>query len=263
MPSKTLKSIRPNVGIETRYRRRLEKLISEMHGSFEYWLIAAYRKEPPRMAKLVDTVAADASPNALIQQMMIALGKRWIKKFNDASEDIAYAFITSQFKASDTAFMQALRDVGFAVKFTMTPTVRDAFNASVSGNVALIKSIPEQYLEKMQGAVSRAYASGRDLEQMTKAIQEIYPVTARRAKHIALDQSNKANAVVTRARQMELGITEATWMHSHAGKEPRQSHVKANGRVYKIAEGCPIDGEYIQPGELINCRCTSRPILPF
>ena len=85
----------------------------------------------------------------------------------------------------------------------------------------------------------------------------------RRAELIARDQSNKANAVVNRARQMELGITEAIWMHSHAGKTPRPDHFKANGTVYKIAEGCKISGEYIQPGEEINCRCTSRPVLPF
>ena len=80
---------------------------------------------------------------------------------------------------------------------------------------------------------------------------------------IARDQSNKANAVVSRARQLELGITDAIWMHSHAGKNPRKDHVAANGKRYKIAEGCLISGEYIQPGEEINCRCTSRPILPI
>ena len=109
----------------------------------------------------------------------------------------------------------------------------------------------------------RSYTQGRDLETMVKDLKALYPKASRRAVLIARDQSNKANSVVQRTRQMELGITEAIWMHSHAGKEPRPDHVAANGKRYKIAEGCLISGEYIQPGYEINCRCTSRPVLPF
>jgi uncharacterized protein with gpF-like domain len=98
---------------------------------------------------------------------------------------------------------------------------------------------------------------------MVKALKALYPKAANRAVLIARDQSNKANGVVIRARRLELGISEAIWMHSHAGKVPRPDHVAANGRRFKVAEGCLISGEYIQPGELINCRCTSRAVLPF
>ena len=109
----------------------------------------------------------------------------------------------------------------------------------------------------------RSYAAGRDLSTMVKELKQLYPAASHRAELIARDQSNKANAVVNRARQMELGITEAIWMHSHAGKNPRPDHVAANGKRYNIAEGCKISGEFIQPGEEINCRCTSRAILPI
>jgi len=64
---------------------------------------------------------------------------------------------------------------------------------------------------------------------------------------------------------LELGITEAVWMHSHAGKVPRPTHVAMNGTRFKVAEGMwdSAEGKFIQPGELINCRCTSRSVLPF
>lgn len=260
--SKTLKSIPANRGLEAKYRKKLERLVAEMHGSFEYWLTAAYRKEPPRMAKLVD-MAGDASPTAYIKRMLDSLAKRWIAKFEEAAPAIAEAYVKDQFKLSDSAFMQALRDSGMVVSFKMTPAVRDALNASIAENISLIKSIPEQYLTRVEGSVMRSYTAGRDLATMTKEIREAYPITAKRAAFIARDQSNKANAVVNRARQLELGITRAKWMHSHAGINPRPSHVAANGKEYDIAKGCLIDGEYIQPGEEPNCRCTSRPILPF
>ena len=259
---KTLKAIQPNRGVEAKYRKELQRLLGEMSASVEYWLTAGYRKHPPRVAALVD-VAQDASPSNEIKKILDELAKRWLKKFDDAAPKIADAYLQGMFKASDSAMRKALKDAGFAVDFKMTRAVRDAFDASLAENVGLIRSIPEKYLQQVEGAVMRSYAAGRDLETMVKDIKKIYPVTNRRAELIARDQSNKANAVANRTRQLELGITEAIWMHSHAGKTPRPDHVAANGKVYNIAEGCKISGEYVQPGEMINCRCTSRPILPF
>lgn len=259
---KTARSVAANRGIESKYRKALQRMIAEMGGSVEYWLTAAYRKDPPRMAALVE-LAEDASPAQRIRKTLSGLAQRWVAKFDEWAPKIAEAYLQGMFKTSDSAMRQALKDAGWAVEFKMTPAVRDAFNASIEENIGLIRSIPEKYLQQVEGVVMRSYAAGRDLETMVKELKQLYPVTNRRAELIARDQSNKANAVVNRARQMELGITEAIWMHSHAGKNPRPDHVAANGKRYNIAEGCLISGAYIQPGEEINCRCTSRPVLPF
>lgn len=258
--AKTVRSVAANRGLEARYRKELQRLIDDMHNSYVYWLTAAYNKKPPRMA---DLVAQDAAPSDHIKRVCNELAKRWIDRFEEYAPKIADAYIAGQFKLSDSAFMNALRDAGWTVQFKMTPAVRDALKASLSANVDLIRSIPEKYANQIEGVVMRSYAAGRDLAGMVKGIQEVYPTTYDRASLIARDQSNKANATVTRARQMELGITQAMWMHSHAGKVPRPDHVAANGKIYNIAKGCLISGEYIQPGEEINCRCTSRAILPF
>ena len=259
---KTCRAVPANRGIEAKYRKALQRLIAEMHASVEYWLTAAYRKDPPRMAALVEQ-AQDASPSAKIKKVLDELARRWTDRFNDYAPKLAEAYLKGMFKASDSAFRQALKEAGWAVDFKMTPAVRDAFNASLEENVGLIKSIPEKYLQQVEGVVMRSYSAGRDLETMVKDLKALYPAASHRAELIARDQSNKANAVVNRTRQMELGITEAIWQHSHAGKTPRPDHVAADGKRYKIAEGCLISGKYIQPGEEINCRCTSRPVLPI
>lgn len=249
---KIARAVPANRGVEAKYRKNLQRLIAEMHGSIEYWLTAAYRKAPPRMAALVEQ-AQDASPSAKIKKILDALSKRWISRFEESAPKIADAYLKDMFKASDSAMRKALKDAGWTVEFKMTPAVRDAFNASLQENVGLIKSIPEKYLQQVEGVVMRSYSNGRDLETMVKEIKQLYPGASNRAVLIARDQSNKANAVVNRTRQMELGITEAIWLHSHAGKNPRPDHVAANGKRYKIAEGCKISGEFIQPGEEINC----------
>ena len=74
------------------------------------------------------------------------------------------------FKASDSAFRQALKEAGWSVEFKMTPAVRDAFNASLEENVGLIRSIPEKYLQQVEGTVMRSYSAGRDLATMVKEL---------------------------------------------------------------------------------------------
>jgi SPP1 gp7 family putative phage head morphogenesis protein len=264
MSQKIVRSVAANRGTEAAYRKKLQTLVAEMHTSFEYWIKAEYHRNPPRVAVLVEQ-AQDAAPAPapMMSKLLKQLGKRWIKKFEDAAPGIAEAYLKGMFKVTDSAFRRALKDAGLSVEFTMTAPVRDAFNASLQENVGLISSLPMQHYAKIEGIVMRSYSTGRDLETMVKELKEVYPFTQKRAELIARDQSNKANAVVQRTRQMELGITEAIWMHSHAGKNPRPTHVAANGKKYKIAEGCLIDGKYILPGEEINCRCTSRSVLPF
>ena len=238
MPTKpkTARGVHANRGVEAKYRKTLQRLIAEMHGSVEYWLKAGYRQNPPRVAALVEQ-AQDASPAQRIRKILDDLAKRWIARFDEMAPKIAEAYLQGAFKASDSAFRQALKEAGWTVEFKMTPAVRDAFNASLAENVGLIKSIPEKYLQQVEGVVMRSYSAGRDLETMVKDLKALYPAASHRAELIARDQSNKANAVVNRTRQMELGITEAIWMHSHAGKTPRPDHVAADGKRYKITEG--------------------------
>ena len=111
----------------------------------------------------------------------------------------------------------------------------------------------------------RNYAAGRDLKSMAAEIRARYKVAADRAVLIARDQSNKANAVVQEARQTELGIVEGQWLHSHAGKTPRPTHVAMNGKRYLIGKGMWDSAvqRFIFPGEEINCRCVGRSVLPW
>jgi len=242
------------------YKRAMEKLIDDMSNSFEYWLAAAYKANPPRME-----VAMDTLPSAELSKKVRDLGKRWIKKFDDMAAAIAQKFTESGRKATDSSFQQALKDAGFAVEFKMTPVMRDAMNATIAENVSLIKSIPRQYSMEVEGIIMRGYTTGRALQSITDDLQKRYGITHRRAAFIARDQSNKLNAVVTRARRVELGLFKARWRHSGAGKEPRPSHVKAGKekKEFDVREGCLIDGKRILPGEEPGCRCSSETILPF
>ena len=241
-----------------RYQRALMSLISQMSASVEYWLTAQRRSDPPELAQ-------DALPAAEMRKELRKLSKRWQDKFDGMAPKVAESFLKNQFKGTDAAMRQALRDAGWSIEFTMTPAMRDAFEASLAENVGLIRSIPQRYLQEVEGIVMRNYAAGRDLKSMAADIRARYHVAANRAVLIARDQSNKANAVVQKARQTELGIKEAVWLHSHAGREPRPTHVAMNQKRYPVAKGMWDSAvqKFIWPGELIGCRCVGRSVLPF
>lgn len=253
-----LRPVQPNLGIEIAYRKRLDALIEEMHASVMWFLRAAYRKQEPR-------IATDETPADALRRSIRDLSKRWLRKFDYMAEKLAEHFAQSVEKRSSSALKRILKDGGWTVDFKMTPAMRDIVDATVNANVALIKSIPAQYMEQVEGIVMRGVQTGRDLGQVSQDLQKRLGVTKRRAALISRDQNNKATAAFNRARQLELGITEAVWVHSGGGKEPRPTHLKAGREKtrFDIAKGWydPHEGKHIQPGELINCRCTSRPVI--
>ncbi len=253
---KTLRAIGPNAGIEAAYRKKLQALIAEMCGSFEYWIEAQYRKDAP-------LIAEDALPIDAMNKRIKELSERWKKKFNDMAKKIATDFAIKSANATNSAMLSALRDAGWMVKMPDTSAYKDVMKANIQWNVSLIKSIPEKYFGQIEAIVSNGFTRGHDLAYITEQIHDKTGATMDRAALIARDQNKKISETVQTARRKQLGITQAIWKHSHAGKYPRQSHLKADGKIYNIDEGCLIDGEYIYPGEEINCKCMSKAILPI
>jgi uncharacterized protein with gpF-like domain len=253
-----LRPVHPNAGIEADYRRRLNALIEAMHKDVLAEIEATYRASEPR-------IAADETPADKLRRAVRRMAKKWLGRFDKASEKLADYFAQSVDKRSSAALRRILKDGGISVEFKLTPAMRDIVDATVNQNVALIKSIPAQYLEQVEGMVMRSVQIGRDLGQLSKDLQERLGVTKRRAALIARTQNNMASASMARARQIEVGITEAVWVHSAGGHAPRHSHVAAGRDKVKfdLAKGWydPDEQRHILPGELINCRCVSRPVL--
>lgn len=254
--AQTLKPVYPNAGISAEYQRRLKKLVRDMHKSIAYWLAASYKANYPGIAQ------DDAIPAAILQDAMDKLAKQWLKNFDEGAEKLAVWFAQKTKNYSDGSLQRILKDSGFAVKFTMTESMQNAYVAVINEQVGLIKSIAQQHLTEVQGLVMRSVQQGRKLSTLTDELQHRYALTRKRAILIATTQNNMATATLTRERHLQLGITTAVWMHSRAGKKPRQSHVNASGQTYKIEKGMLIDGDHIHPGQLINCRCVSIPVMP-
>lgn len=280
---KVLRPVHPNVGIRIAYRGKLLALIDEMQASYLYWLRACYRANEPKMAMDAQErarvaslfassfedeksdMAFDATPAAELAATIRKLGRRWQRNFNEGAPELARWFATKASRRSDLALRAILRKAGYSVQFQMTATMRDVLRGSIEENVGLIKSIASEYHSDVQGLVMRSVTRGRDLEYLSKELRKRYGITRERANLISLDQNNKATSAMMATRQTDLGIEEGVWMHSHAGKEPRPTHLANDGERFSIKDGWfdpdPRVRRRIWPGELIRCRCTWKPVV--
>lgn len=208
--------------------------------------------------------AKDSTP-ALLRKALEKWGGLWTRRLDRLSLSLSRSFATRSKAATDAGVKASMKTAGFTVTFKPTAYVVQAYDAVVAENINLIKSIPAQYLKDVQSVVYEGVMRGGDLASVTDALKAKYAITYRRAAFIARDQNAKAKAAIEAARRKELGITHAVWMHSHAGKEPRPTHVAMDGKLYPVDKGLydsdPRVKEFILPGQLINCRCVSKAVI--
>lgn len=251
-----LRDIPVNEGVQAAYRKALQFLLRDMAVDIRKRLKRVYRPAKERLAM-------DDDPVIALRTVMRYLARRWQKRFDAMAKDIAEMFATRSQADLDFAFRKRLREAGFTVRFQPTERMLSAYRATVAENVSLIRSIPQQFLKDVEGAVWRSTLKGSAAYDLSKEIREKYGIAARRAAFISSDQASKARTTFDNARRVELGITHAVWKHSHAGKKPRPTHVKMDGQKFPIAKGMwdPAVQRYIQVGELPRCRCTSRAVI--
>lgn len=249
----TLPPIHPNLGIERWYKRELMKIINEIQAEVKADIMANYKAQS-------NQVAMDGFSDWLGHSIDYLMSK-WTNKLNNLSETVAELFVTKSVHNYDKQLKKHLRKAGFTVRLQMSPYTEEMLKAAMGENVGLIKSIGTQYLGKVEQSVWASVKGGFDLSTLAKELSHSYNITENRAALIARDQGAKANAVIEMARRKELGITKAVWLHSGGGREPRQSHVKANGKEFEVDKGLYLDGRFTMPAELVNCRCVSRSVI--
>lgn len=270
-----LAEVAPSLTAEQQYQRALTTAIKAMAKSVEYWTQAKYAKalaENQAAATIADPEAAhahDGNPFGSREDLfreLTNLRKRWERHFATMAKKLSLDVVEAAYKANKSAWQSRVKREGFDIPLTLTPAQRTIMDVKVADNVALIRSIPEEYFTKITGDVSRGFLAGRDLETIASGLRKTGESTVKRAALIARDQSNKLTAQMNSARQRELGITYAYWKHSTAGKEPRVTHLRASREKWIFDTQVGIDfGDafgVVLPGVAINCRCGSRSIIP-
>jgi SPP1 gp7 family putative phage head morphogenesis protein len=260
------KPLHYSAAVEMRYTDTLTRMVRQMRQATE----SAFRRLDRQFATAQDALGMDAPSYASQARILTdALRKRFAAAFARRARPAAERMQAQVDAASSASLHSSLRELSGGISLSTRSIPKPAIEmlkASVTENVALIRSIPDQYFLDVQGAVMRNIQRGDGTAGVLREIERAGGVATRRAELIARDQVSKATSALNAARMKGLGIRKFEWIHSGGGKEPRKLHQRMSGNIYSLDDPPVIDertGERGLPGQLINCRCVMRPVLEF
>ena len=261
----TLRPAKANPGVRAAYRRALESAVRSMREDVEKavlaeWDSAAWLMRPAG----AQDGAPWRTPAERLNDLLDGMSSRWLRRFTLLSKLLAGRFARGILKGVQRSRRTSLKDAGLTVRLEPTRYTNDVLQACISSNVGLIKSIPQQYLERVRGAVNRAIGAGMDRGALTRELSSGYGITERRAAGIARDQTNKATADMAQATDADLGVTEGIWRHVPGRKSSRPTHVKMHGQKFELSKGLwDSDArQWVKPGQLPFCACSYAPCWP-
>ena len=250
---------------ELRYQAKLEKMVDAMTAATKRELERYYRNQWTG-----DSVAMDGpSFTSGVARLLRNLSKRFTGLFTERAGGLAEALAKGVSDTTARQLGESLKDVSGGVTLktdVISGAVKEVMSAGVKENVSLIKSIPAEYFQKIEGDVMRSITTGRGMADLVPDILKHGQSTKKRAELIAKDQTSKATTAINRTRMQGLGIKQFEWLHSGGGKEPRPLHLQLDGQVFDLDNPPVIDertGERGLPGQLINCRCRMVPVITF
>lgn len=257
-------AINSSAPVAVRYYQSLHALIERMAEETEREIKALF--DEPHAEEFF---AQDASTAAQARILTNALTKKFNAMFVKKARPIAERFAGQADKASSAVVHSSIKQLSGGLSLptaSLTGDMRDIFSATVTENVALIKSISEKYLSGVQQAVMRSITTGRGLADLVPYLQKHKGVTQRRAHRIALDQNHKISMNLAKARLEKLNIPEYRWLHTGGADHPRKLHERMDGKIFRWDDPPVIDedtGERGIPGQLINCACRAQPVIRF
>lgn len=142
--------------------------------------------------------------------------------------------------------------------FIDEPWLLDLAKVWEAENVALIKSIPSQALNRMHDKVVASVRRGGLVKDLRDELVAEFGIAKNRAELIANDQIGKLNGQLTEQRQRQIGVKDYDWRGVLDERE-RDEHKAREGKTYSW-DAPPADGH---PGQPIRCRCRAEPRLPL
>ena len=214
----------------------------------------------------------------LARQMDRALSKLEALDINSIALMTARGFVNRLNRNNDNTFKANLRNnVGLDLKGSIEAEgLTDALKVIVSQNVALIKSVKDEYKDNIGKLLRDNVLDGNRPTNIVTQIKDIGGVTKSRAKFISRDQTAKVNADLVELRAEALGSKTYVWSSS-MDERTRTSHKVMNGMLCKWSDDTvysddggltwkprsKIGGEEYKPSKIYNCRCSALPQVSF
>lgn len=260
-------------GVMDRYRAKLEAMTAHMCDVTQKEIEDLFRHPDVEdyFTNYGQTVAVamDISPASQARILTNKLKAQFQQLFGEQAKPTAETMANQANAASAQATYTSLKELSGGLSLnvkSLSAETQEVLKLAVANNVSLIKTIPEQYFAKVQGAVFRSITDGKGLSDLHDFFKEQYGENTRRAKNVALDQTRKTYNALNKGRMQNNGVHKFEWLHSGGGLHPRILHQSYNGRIFSFNDLPVIDddtGEKGIPGQAINCGCTMLPVIEF
>ncbi|WP_337999362.1 phage minor head protein [Morganella morganii] len=233
-------------------------------------MIADYEKTFSSLHEDFDGVTMDASFASQTKIWLNRLKRKWDKIFNSQAAEMADKFTSQVDMNAQRGLDDSLKQLsgGITIKTPAMPeALKDKMIAATAENVFLIKSIPQQFHSRIEGAALRSVSqAGSGSKTLLDEIKAAGVKEEKRAVFIAVDQTRKITTAANYERMKSAGIRKAIWHHSAGSAEPRKLHQQLDGEVFDLDDPPVIDertGERGLPGQLPNCKCFWTPVIDF
>lgn len=179
-------------------------------------------------------------------------------------------------KTSNVQRQQLIRQ--FQTVLGINPLLNEPYlQAQLAGfteaNVALIKTIPAQSLQRLETTLRVQIEQGVSTREITKTISSEFDIARNRAKLIARDQIGKFYGGLNSLRQQETGISHYFWQTAEDERVRPALGLKLKSALKVISHRIlnkkrfawnkpPVSGtrgEKLHPGRPISCRCQALP----
>jgi len=260
--TKKIPPMKSQKGIEKTYQKGMAKLGKAM--------VLAVKKEVLSYLKIhQSTYVIDAVGDDLIKIFNRLNAQFSGLLVSNYAEELASTVVTKTEKANKSKFDRSVQRVtGVDLGSILAAEGLEDFTAlSVSRNVQLIKTLPEQYLSQVETIVTNGVSSGLRYSEIEKQIMaktgSATSKLAGRIKTIARNEIQTINSQINLRRASSLGIKKGIYETSD-DERVRPCHAELDGVEYDLAKGAwsKSCGKFIQPGITdINCRCSFSPLI--
>lgn len=253
-----MRPIKPLPAETAAYSRAIRALLSDLRAATETAVISAVERNGAELA--LDSVRVQDDFAAEFRSIIGALRASWFGIAAIRGRMIVQRMFGAVSARHRERFRKSVEEsIGVDLAAIVSEEgVGSALRIRTEENVALIRSIPEEYLAKVERAVYQHVIHGQPGQKsLAKKIREIGQVSEGRAKFIARDQTSKLVSVLNRERNLAIGIEEYVWRTSK-DERVRPTHRANEGKRFRWDDPPAKTGH---PSDEPNCRCTASPIL--
>lgn len=271
--------------VERFYRLQLQSLVKAMAREVRKEVLPVIKEEAAEYT-LDAHYTRDTWADRIIETLSRIMGRYTGETglFQQQYERMAARTVSMAEAESTGAF---LKSVNKAVGVDLEPVLNsqgmsEYLTVATRANVDLIKSVPQEYFDRIENAVLGGVRGGQAPAQIARNIREATGVSERRARLLARDQSAKLTSEITERRQSQSGIQyyrsstagDERVTGKPGGKYPNakiscwgisQRDIGYGKGVYTWKDGAEWGGQTgLHPGRHHNlCRCSATPVFNF